>query len=55
MEPVKIYYKHFTKITIITNFSCIFSAVIFNCYLLDPDPGGKRNEDPCGSGTTALH
>ena len=22
--------------------------------LLDPDPGGKMNADPCGSGSTAL-
>ena len=45
MELVRINLIFYNKITISTNFLAFF---------LFPDPGGKLNADPCGSGSTAL-
>ena len=54
MELIQIYFNNFNKITIITNLFAFFVVVIFNFSLQDPDPGGKVNADPYGSGSTAL-
>ena len=34
------------------HFFCFY--ILINFFLLDPDPGGKMNTDPSGSGSTAL-
>ena len=36
-----------------TNFCGFFCLFCLNFSLLDPDPGGKMDADPCGSGSTA--
>ena len=42
------------KIAIISNFLAFFLFLFEKFSLMDPDPGGKMNADPCGSGSTAL-
>ena len=60
MELVQIYFKNVNKLTIITStvgiyqFFSIFFVIILKFSLMDPDPGGKMNTDPCGSGSTVL-
>ena len=54
MELVQIYFKTLDKVTVISNFLAFFLLLVDKFTLLDPDPGGKMNVDPCGSGSTAL-
>ena len=46
--------KKLNKIAVIRNFLAVFLFLFEKFSLLDPDPGGKMNADPCGSGSTAL-
>ena len=39
---------------VISNFLAFFRFLFEKFSLLDPDPGGKMNADPYGSGSTAL-
>ena len=54
MELVQIYFKTLNKAAVISNFLAFFQFLVDKFILLDPDPGGKINADPCGSGSTAL-
>ena len=54
MELVQIYFKKLNKVAVISNFLAFFQFLVDKFTLLDPDPGGKMNADPCGSGSTAL-
>ena len=54
MELVQIYLTKFLKLAIVTTFLAFFLFLFENFSLLDPDPGGKINADPSGSGSTAL-
>ena len=46
--------KTLNKVAVISNFLAFFQFLVDKFTLLDPDPGGKMNADPCGSGSTAL-
>ena len=54
MKLVQIYFKKLNKVAVISNFLAFFQFLVDKFTLLDPDPGGKMNADPCGSGSTAL-
>ena len=56
MELVQIYIKTLNKVAVISNFLAFFQFLIDKFTLLDqdPDPGGKMNAYPCGSGSTAM-
>ena len=62
MELVQIYLRNLNKLVIIINFLAFFlflfenfpSWIRIRILKADPDPGGKMNADPCGSGSTAL-
>ena len=56
MKLVQIYFKKPNKVAVISNFLAFFQFLVDKFTLLDPDPdpGGKMNADPCGSGST-LH
>ena len=56
MELVQIYFTNFKlSLLIIIIISLHFSVFfILKFFLLDLDPGGKMNADPCGAGSTAL-
>ena len=55
MEFVQIYFKKPYKVAVISNFLAFVQFLVDKFTLLDPDPGGKMNADPCRSGSTALH
>ena len=48
--------KKLNKIAVVSNFLAFFCFYLknFPSWMMDPDPGGKMNADPCGSGSTAL-
>ena len=48
--------KELNKVAVISNFLAFLQFLVDKFTLLDPDPdpGGKMNADPCGSGSTAL-
>ena len=58
MELVQIFFfkNLIKKVAVITNFLAFFQLLVDKFTLLDPDPGGTMNADPCGSGSgsTAL-
>ena len=54
MELVQIYLKKLNKVAVISNFLAFFQFLVDKFTPLNPDPEGKMNADPCGSGSTAL-
>ena len=54
MLKSKIYFEKLNKLAVINNFLAFICFYFKKFSLLAPDPGGKMNGDPCGSGFTAL-
>ena len=54
MELVQIYFKKFNKVEVISHFLAFVQFLVDNFTLLDPDPAGKMNAYPCGSGSMRI-
>ena len=50
----KFNFKKLYKVAVISNFLAFIQFIVDKFTLLAPDPGGKMNEDPCGSGSMRL-